>query len=112
MNSKLLGEPLDLGGGRSIRPPQGWIVSGRVAEDPLRVQPGSRVVIAPNDGSQVSILWRAATWLVGKPSSQQFTFLLDIPRELFREQLEPLYPDLIRIALENITEARVKKHRG
>ena len=102
-----LAEPISLGEGRSIRPPADWVVSGRVANDPLRVQPSSRVLFIPPDNENATISWRFVDWLVGKPLFDEFRNLLDVATRLTVEDLAVFHPALIRILPENITQASV-----
>lgn len=100
-------DPVVLGTGRSIQPPPGWQMSGRVADDPLRLQPGSRITFRPGADEHLNLSWSQVSWLVGKPEAEYFRMLLDTERKLTSEDLEPLYPVLIRFLLSNVTDARV-----
>jgi hypothetical protein len=100
-------ETVILGTGRSIQPPPGWEMSGRVADDPLRLQPGSRVSFRPGSDEHLNLSWSQVSWLVGKPEADYFRMLLDRERKLSGEDLEPLYPVLIRFLLTNVTDASV-----
>ncbi|HEY9871232.1 MAG TPA: hypothetical protein V6D08_18875 [Candidatus Obscuribacterales bacterium] len=108
----LLGQPISLGEGRSICPPSGWKASGVIADNPLRLQPGSRVVLYPEEDPEASIAWRIESWLVGHPQADDFAMLLDHEGTPGRSDLESLSPSLIRLNLRSLTEARVVRHRG
>jgi hypothetical protein len=108
----LLGQPVSLGEGRSICPPSGWKASGVIADNPLRLQPGSRVVLYPEENPQASIAWRIESWLVGHPQADDFAMLLDHEGTPARFDLEDLAPLLIRVSLRTLTEARVVRHPG
>jgi len=112
MASISLAEPISLGEGRSIRPPAGWTVSGRVADDPLRLQPGSRVLFIPPDNENATISWRFVDWLVGKPLFDDFRILLDVAASGKLEDMAVFYPALIRILPEYITQAGVVRLPG
>jgi len=108
MSAFVLGDYVQLGEGRMIRPPQGWLVSGLVADNLLRLQPPSRVVFYPHERAGASLCWRRADWLIGKPASTVFLALLDLGGVLEKTDLEALVPDLIRLPLESINEGRIK----
>lgn len=112
MSAVTLAAPIELGDGRSLRPPDGWGVKGVVADDPHRLQPNSRLVIEPPDGG-ASISWRVASWLVGKPDRfSDFEMVLDLEHVLDRDEIESLYPHVLRVLPENVREAKVHKMAG
>jgi hypothetical protein len=107
MPAVTLATPISLGAGRSLKPPMGWSIKGLIADDPLRLQPSSRVVIEPPDGG-ASISWRMASWLVGKPYEvADFDMTLEYEHKLETEDIIALYPHLLRVLPENVSEARV-----
>jgi hypothetical protein len=108
MTAITLASPIALGKGRSLKPPQGWVVKGLVADDPLRLQPSSRLLIEPPDAG-ASISWRIASWLVGKPHEiADFELLLDSEHQLSEHEIAGLYPHLLRILPENVQQCSVR----
>lgn len=106
----LLGSSVSLGGGRSIRPPQGWKADGFVTSDnPLWILPKSRLRWWPEDSDErLNLHWS----LSPTPLDQQtMQFLIAIINrgdgEVSQAELQKLAPQLIRIKLDAIKDARV-----
>lgn len=110
--SSVLANPVELGEGRSIRPPLDWSVAMYQVDDPMHVEPPPRCVMTPPGKHFASLSWFTSAALVGKASADYFAYLLNKARILTVKELEPLYPILIRIPIANIVDMRINDHEG
>lgn len=105
-------DTLELDEGRTIRPPAGWMVVGAASSDPLTIQPDSRVVFQPGEKAGASICWRTTKWLSKSALFDDFLMLLDTEHQLEADELGSLYPELLKVPPETVSEARVMRHPG
>lgn len=105
-------DTVELDEGRTIRPPTGWQLVGAASSDPLSVQPDSRIIFQPGENAGASICWRTAKWLSKSALLDDFLMMLDTEHHLSSEELESLYPDLIKVPPETVSEARVMAYPG
>lgn len=98
-----------LGDGRSIRPPLGWIAEGFVnGNDTLRLRPASIVRWTPPGVDRLSISWSKSKVMLDPETRGHFDTLLRSPFGVIKiDQLQGLFPSLLRIPLFRITFASV-----
>lgn len=103
-----LDKAIALGTGRTIKPPKGWEQSGFVSDNALWLKPKNRLSWQPPQTSNTRILWELNAVPLPKEVMSHLIWLLRAPREHVPiEDLQPLYPTLLRMSLKTIVSAKV-----
>jgi hypothetical protein len=72
---------------------------------PFRLSEYGAHSFRPQPGSDVVLYWRIVNWLDGSPEWQPFLELFQSSKKLKIEEIDFLYPTLVRIPVEYITSA-------
>lgn len=103
-----LANPVDLGAGRSIRPPEGWIQEGFVTDNPLWLKPKSRYSWHPRDVDSAILHWQLSEVELPQKLVSAFIEILAGPVGWIAvDELKDLHPGLIRMSLADITRAKI-----
>jgi hypothetical protein len=109
LNETTLDQAFSLGAGRTIRPPMGWTAQGFISgNDTLKLRPASQARWSPAGSDRLSLHWNKSMSPLSVETAEYFSEILRKPLGIVTiEELEPLFPELIRIPLIRITQARV-----
>jgi len=95
-----------------IVPPVGWAIAVEFDNLPFRLMGYGRIVFRPQGIDRVCLVWQLVNWLDGQPEWWFLKALLDRSVKLGSEAMERLYPKLIRIPVQFLTDFRIADHAG